>query len=161
MGEKTYTDRVCRARVPYTFRLFATRTAAAKFLFVDAKEEMAVYKKAVGKRLKEARVASGIGSQADVAKKLTELTGETVEPSRIGNYEQGSRLPDPLMLKILCNLYGTWPSTIYGFAEAPASKDESVLLEKYRHTDDRGRRAIQGIADTQPGYEVDRSRKAG
>ena len=84
----------------------------------------------IGRRLKEARIRSAIGSQADAARLLTEALGEAIEPSRIGNYEQGLRLPDPITVAALCKLYDTWPSAIYGFAEAPQSSEEAKLLAK-------------------------------
>lgn len=118
---------------------------------VDEKEQLHEYKREVGIRLKKAREAAG-ETQASAAIKLGKATGSEIEPSRIGNYEQGKRLPDPPVMRLLCEIYGTWPSTIYGFEEAPASKEEAVLLMKFRETDDRGRKAIQGIAESQPTY---------
>lgn len=111
----------------------------------------------VGRRLKAAREASGVGTQAQAAKLLSELVGEVIEPSRIGNYEQGLRLPDPIILSHLCEIYRTWPSAIYEFPEAPTSEDEVELLNRYRSTDDRGRKAIHGVADSQPTYSVKRT----
>src|SRR3546814_7408008 len=89
---------------------------------------------------------------SDLAAALSRAMGETIEPSAIGNYEQGTRLPDPITIQHLCSLYQASPSAIYGFDDAPASKEEEALLHKYRMTDDRGRRAIQGVAESQPAY---------
>lgn len=121
---------------------------------MEIRQRLDELKTEIGQRLREARTKSGIGSQATAAKLLSDALGETVEPSRIGNYEQGTRLPDPVTISALCAIYSTWPSAIYGFDEAPASPDESKLLERYRQTDDRGRRAIQGVAESQPTYDV-------
>lgn len=119
---------------------------------MDSKTRKSAYRKEVGGRLKAARIDSKIGTQADVAAGLSRLMGETIEPSAIGNYEQGTRLPDPITVQHLCSLYQVSPSAIYGFNDAPASKEEQTLLQKYRMTDDRGRRAIQSIAESQPAY---------
>src|SRR6185312_3912783 len=108
----------------------------------------------VGRRLRESRIAAGVGSQAEAAIRLSTALGTTVEPSRIGNYEQGTRLPDPLTVRELAAIYGTSASALYGFAEAPSGRDEQALLAKYRQTDDRGKRAIQSIAESQSAHEV-------
>lgn len=115
-----------------------------------------------GRRLKAARNAAG-KTQEDAAAYLAAETGEPCPPSRIGNWEQGTRLISPVALQILCNLYGVSPSTIYGFDDAPKDAAELALLEKYRNTDDRGKRAIHGVADAQPSYIVTRedAKKAG
>lgn len=119
------------------------------------------YRREVGRRLKAARLEAKAGTQAEVASKLSAALGETIEPSAIGNYEQGTRLPDPITMQSLCALYGASPSAVYGFNDAPQSRDEELLLQKYRMTDDRGRRAIQSIAESQPAYmRPDQPRKA-
>lgn len=94
---------------------------------------------------------------------LASETGDPCPPSRIGNWEQGTRLISPVALQILSKYYGTSPSIIYGFDDAPTSSDEAKLLEKYRETDDRGKRAIHGVADAQPSYTVthEETKKAG
>jgi transcriptional regulator with XRE-family HTH domain len=113
-------------------------------------KQTAIYRKEVGRRLKEARIRAGIRTQSDAAKMLSNATEQTVEPSRIGNYEQGTRMPDPLTMKVLCGIYKTYPSLMYGFEEAPATPEEVKLLARYRNTDERGRDAISGIAEQQP-----------
>lgn len=105
-----------------------------------------------GARLRAARKAAGL-TQEQAANHLASHTGEPCPPSRIGNWEQGTRLIGPAALQILAKLYGASPSSIYGFDDAPSKPDELALLEKYRGTDDRGKRAIQGIADAQPTYD--------
>src|SRR3546814_5384819 len=84
--------------------------------------------------LKAARLDSKIGTQADVAAALSRAMGETIEPSAIGNYEQGTRLPDPITIQHLCSLYQASPSAIYGFDDAPASKEEEALLQDRKST---------------------------
>ena len=127
---------------------------------MNTDDKLEQYKRDVGQRLQAARIAAG-ETQATAAAKLSERLQpeqEPIPPSRIGNYEQGLRLPDPLVMQTLCEIYGTWPSAIYGFAEAPTTTEEAVLIQKYRQTDDRGRRAIQGIAESQPTYVETRKR---
>jgi transcriptional regulator with XRE-family HTH domain len=112
------------------------------------------YRREVGKRLKVARESADI-TQEIAAERLGRALGKELPSSRIGNYEQGTRLPDPLVIQILCSIYGNIsPSAILGFPDAIMGKDEQALFEKYRTTDDRGKRAIHGVADAQSGYEV-------
>src|SRR3546814_12709673 len=56
---------------------------------MESKTRKRAYRKEVGGRLKAARLDSKIGTQADVAAALSRAMGETIEPSAIGNYEQG------------------------------------------------------------------------
>lgn len=107
------------------------------------------YRAALGARLQAARVAAGL-SQADVARLMGEATGEQVPPSRIGNYEQGKRSPNPFDLQILAEVCRVSVAELYGLPGAALGEDEKALLEKYRQTDDRGRKAIHSVADAQP-----------
>lgn len=125
---------------------------------MDNNERLAQYKKQIGKRLKQARVQAGM-TQAVAAAALSERgyqnkDGGPLEPSRIGNYEQGTRMPDPMLVNDLCAIYGAFSSWVFGFEEAPQSPAEAALTMKYRNTDDRGKKVIQSIADAQPGYNV-------
>lgn len=125
---------------------------------MDKKTALLKYRRQVGNRLAEARIKAGL-TQAQAAAELTERgyknrQGGPLEPSRIGNYEQGSRLPDPMLVQDLCAIYGDFPSRIYGFEEAPQNKEEASLTIKYRLTDDRGKRNVRSVADAQPGYGV-------
>jgi transcriptional regulator with XRE-family HTH domain len=104
----------------------------------------------LGARLKGVRERKRL-SQADVAQLLGEALGKPLPASRIGNYEQGTRLPSPIDVAILAALLGTTEGYLYGF-EDDISQDERALLAKYRLTDERGKKTIQGIADAQPPY---------
>src|SRR3546814_16032146 len=101
--------------------------------------------------LKAARLDSKIGTQADVAAALSRAMGETIEPSAIGNYEQGTRLPDPITIQHLCSLYQASPSATYVFDDAPESKEEAALLLKYSMTDARGRRPRKSVVSGKSG----------
>ena len=108
-------------------------------------------KKDVGRRLREARMAVNPRmTQADAARDLGRLLGEEIEPSRVGNYEQGSRLPDLIVVRALARIYDVSPAWIYDLEDAAATPSEQMLLKKYRQTDERGKRAIQSIAESQP-----------
>lgn len=118
---------------------------------MDLEKELKLYKKQVGLRLQRAREDAGFTSQQEAADALAREIGlNTLPHSRIGNYEQGARLPDPITMGKLCKIYGVSPAQIYALAEAPMNQEEVALLTKYRLTDDRGRRAIHGIAESQP-----------
>ena len=107
------------------------------------------HRMAMGARLKAARAAAGL-SQADVARLMGEATGEQVPPSRIGNYEQGKRSPNPFDLQILADICRVSVAELYGLPGAALGEDELTLLKKYRQTDERGRKAIHSVADAQP-----------
>lgn len=121
---------------------------------MDYEQRKLEYRREVGARLKAAREAAGM-TQEEAAAKLGKALQKDIPSSRIGNYEQGTRLPDPIVIQILSDIYGTQAaSAIAGFRDAPGSPEETALLEKYRQTDDRGRRAIHSVADTQSAYQV-------
>ena len=75
--------------------------------------------------------------------------------SRICNYEQGTRLPDITTIEQLAQALDVSPSYLLGFADAPSSREEAALLAIYRATDDRGKRAIFSIAESQPAYDAE------
>jgi transcriptional regulator with XRE-family HTH domain len=118
---------------------------------MSKKIRMQTFKAKLGGRLRKARIAAG-QSQSSAARRLSERIGKPVEPSRIGNYEQGTRLPDPLIVLNLSEIYQTNPACIYGFEDAAVNREEVALLKNYRQTDDRGRRAIQSVAESQSMY---------
>ena len=117
---------------------------------MDYQERKQAIKRALGARLKEFREAKRL-SQAELARLMGQATASEVPASRIGNYEQGTRLPSPIDIAILAEILETSEAEIYGFASG-VTGEERVLLHKYRLTDDRGRKTIQGIADAQPTY---------
>ena len=124
MGDQNYTFRVALANPGYTHRLYPTANRGHTLARVDASTK-ASYRKEIGRRLKRARQKAGIATQAQAAERLGEALSETIEPSRIGNYEQGIRTPDPLTMKVLCEIYGAYPSYIYGFDEDRRTKPSS------------------------------------
>lgn len=120
--------------------------------------------KEIGKRLSKARKEAKY-KQREAAEELTRRgfrneKGEAIGPSLIANWEQGKRSPRDLrMMMALADYYGVSYAWLLCAPGAPDNQDENVLLEKYRLTDERGRRAIQGVADAQPVYDVDRTNK--
>lgn len=109
-------------------------------------------RKQIGGALKQARKNAGM-TQDEAADRLSALLGDDIGPSRIGNYEQGYRMPDVPTIMALCKVYSTWPSAIYGFDEAPQSQEELAVLMKFRQTDSRGKSMIQRVAESQPEYK--------
>lgn len=149
MGAGNYTFRVAPASVEL-HKLRLPSIEATYYAFGMDEQE---YKKRTGERLRAAREAIGI-TQAQAAEYLGQVGGEECPPSRISNWEQGTRLIKPVALQTLSKLYGVSPSAIYGFDDAAIGADERALLDKYRSTDERGKRAIHGVADTQPAYAM-------
>lgn len=116
----------------------------------------------VGERLAEARRAVVPKmTQAAAAQHLGELMGRPYPPSRIGNYEQGTRQPHPQIVAALCQIYGTaTPSYVLGFDEAPRDMREAVHLKKYRMADERGKLAIDSVTESQSAYEIEPGSRA-
>lgn len=108
----------------------------------------------VGERMAAARAKAGI-SQPELAAVVSRMMGKEITPTRIANYEQGVRTLRVEMAPYIARALGVTPSYLYGFDDAAQSPEEMSLLEKYRLTDDRGRRVIHGVADNQPAaYEA-------
>lgn len=105
----------------------------------------------VGRRLAEARrqVVPKM-TQARAAEAVSKEAGEELSSQAIANYEQGTRLPSPLIVDALCRIYGTTTASyVLGLGDAPQSVREATLLKKYRAADERGRYAIDRIADVE------------
>lgn len=109
------------------------------------------YAVAVGERLALARKGAAPKiTQAKAAEQLSEIVGKTVSPTAIANYEQGLRLPSPPVVDALCQIYGTaTASYILGLSDAATSVRELKMLQKYRVADERGKYAIDSLADSQ------------
>jgi transcriptional regulator with XRE-family HTH domain len=120
--------------------------------------------KEIGRRLSKARNNAGF-TQQDAAEQLTRRgfsndKGEAIGYSLIANWEQGTRTARDLrMIMALAEFYRVsyaWILCAPDAPDAPKDQQERVLLGKYRGTDERGRKAIQGVADAQPVYPLDR-----
>lgn len=123
--------------------------ASVRFLYTFSMD----IKKEIGQRIKMAREKNG-WSLSELAARTTSL-----QKSRIGNYEQGTRTPGPLEAKELAHALGVSAAYILCVdEELPQPEDEKKLLEKYRGTDKRGKAAIHGVAESQSVYD-DKDRK--
>lgn len=131
------------------------------FMPTNQKDSYAV---AVGERLAAARKAAVPPmTQAKAAERLSETIGRMFSSTAVSNYEQGLRLPGPPVVDALCQIYGTaTASFILGLSDAAQSVRELKMLEKYRVADERGKYAIDSLADSQsaivnPGRKVSNS----
>jgi len=109
----------------------------------------------VGERLAAARrsIAPAL-TQARAAEQASAILGKSITSTALANYEQGSRLPSPMIVDALCRVYGnTTASYILGLSDAPQSMRELRMLEKYRLADDRGKYAIDSVAESQSAYD--------
>ena len=116
-----------------------------------SKNQKDSYTVAVGDRLAAARkeVVPKM-TQAKAAERLTIAMGEEITSQAIANYEQGIRLPHPRIIDALCEIYGTaTPSFVLGLHDAPQSMREMTLLRKYRLADQRGKYALDRLADSE------------
>ncbi len=115
------------------------------------KKQRDSYTVAVGERLAAARRAVVPKlTQAKAAELFGAATGEEISAQAIANYEQGTRLPSPPTVAALCTIYGTTTaSAVLGLSDGPQSIRESALLHKYRLADDRGKYAMDRLADVE------------
>lgn len=116
-----------------------------------SKNQKDSYTVSVGDRLAAARkeVHPKL-TQAKAAELLSALMGEEITGQAIANYEQGTRLPHPKIVDGLCEIYGNVSAAfVLGFHDAPQSMRETTLLKKYRMADDRGKYALDRLADVE------------
>jgi transcriptional regulator with XRE-family HTH domain len=100
----------------------------------------------IGARLKQARDEQELTLQG-----LADLTRGRFTASRLGNYEQGTRLLKPhaaILLAPLLRKSAAWLLCVD--EESTLGPDESALLAIYRATDERGKANIRSIAELQP-----------
>lgn len=160
MTPPNYTLRVVHATCTDTVRRFRRPTRPPSLVRMSENQRDS-YTVAVGKRLAEARRATVPRiTQAKAAELLTAATGEELSAQAIANYEQGIRLPAPPTVAALCKIYGTATAPyVLGLEDGPQSMREVSLLRKYRMADERGKYAIDRIADVEsPPVEGDDAR---
>lgn len=97
------------------------------------------YKKVSGNRIRAARERLGIDRA-----ELAEIIG--VEPSAIGNYEQGIRYPKPPLLSKLSKELRVPVGLLSGLEP---DKRVEALLSMYSDMDDRGRDTVHSVAVSQ------------
>lgn len=110
-------------------------------------EDLRNYALEIGARIKAFRLAKGM-TQVDVAQDLGERLGSKVPQSRIGNYEQGTRIASALDMVLLAEVLGVTAGAIYGF-EAQLADKEQELIDLYRAAGSAGKRAILEAAREQ------------
>lgn len=101
------------------------------------------YKKLSGARIREGREEKGLGQAA-----LADLIG--VEPSAVGNYEQGLRYPKPNILQKLSKILEIPVSYLSGLE--PDKRAESLIL-LYAKLDKRGKETLIRVAEAQQLHE--------
>lgn len=104
--------------------------------------------KQIGQRLRSARQAQGLSLS-----ELSNLTG-ALSKSRISNYEQGIRRMGLEEARQLATaLVSVTPTYLLCLEDTdPLSKDERILVERYRQADPRGRETILKVAEAQSSY---------
>ena len=102
----------------------------------------------IGERLRAARHAHGLSLS-----QLSRLTGDALSKSRISNYEQGLRRINLEAAVMLADAFvGVSAAYLLCLDPDPAdqlSPDETLLLQRFRGTDARGRAMILDVAKHQ------------
>lgn len=106
------------------------------------------YKKESGIRLRHARLEKNL-TLNDVASKI-----EGMSASRISNYEQGIRSMGPADAASIGDVLDISAAYLLCLDDTVLSPTEQALIDNYRHSDERGRQMIRGIADAQSTYEI-------
>jgi transcriptional regulator with XRE-family HTH domain len=97
-------------------------------------------KQIAGQRIAAARKALNL-KQAELAALVPELS-----PSRLGNYEQGTRYPDPEILIKLAQILGEPASYLGGLDD---DQGLQTLARMYTRLDKRGRDTLHSVAESQ------------
>lgn len=107
----------------------------------------------IGKRIRKAR---GKRTLATISKGTRNLS-----VSRISNYEHGTRKPGIEEAVQLAQALGNISAAeILGIdEESNLTPQERALLDNFRAADERGKKTIIGVAESQPAYMLDK--KAG
>jgi transcriptional regulator with XRE-family HTH domain len=92
------------------------------------------HKQRMGDRLKETRELKG-WSQAELSKR----TDGVLSPSRIGNYEQGTRAIKPPEAAILAKALGTSPAYVMCLESEDMTQEERQLLVSWRALPEKDR----------------------
>ncbi|MDY7544720.1 helix-turn-helix transcriptional regulator [Glaciimonas sp. Gout2] len=102
----------------------------------------------VGRRLKQAREATG--------KTLVETCAEVpgLSPTRLSNWENGTRTADLQIVKKLAKIYLTGASYLMTLEDEPPDPRSTLLITLYRATDIRGQEAILRVAEMESKYTV-------
>lgn len=85
------------------------------------------FQKVIGERIREAREDKGWS----LARLSTEIAG-VLSPSRISNYEQGTRLPGPREILILSKALGKDPAYLMCLEGGEMTLEERELLVSWR-----------------------------
>lgn len=106
-------------------------------------------KRESGRRLREARISAGLKTLEELAA----ASGDRFSVSRLGNYEVGHRAMSPEVAKELAALVNRSAAWLLCLDDDVIKPDEKALLSNYRAADDRGKKTISRIAETEsPGY---------
>lgn len=115
------------------------------------------HRQAFGARLRAARKNARL-TQEELAGRLAAVgivgkDGAPLSQPTIGSWERGLRYPEnELTFAALASILGVFPSVLLGYPEAPRSEAEARILEQYRQADERGKRQIELIAETEAHY---------
>jgi transcriptional regulator with XRE-family HTH domain len=103
-------------------------------------------KEEAGRRIRESRIKLGL-TLKDVQQRAN-----AISISRLSNWEQGLNMIDVDSAKELSKILNVSPGYLLTIDESPMNKQEQVLLDIYRQTDERGKASILRIAETESSY---------
>lgn len=108
----------------------------------------------IGERIKQARGEAGLSQP-----QLAQLCGWDSQ-SRISQYETGKNEPALDDIERIAEALGVsfgWLASgeeQFHIEKNPITSEERALIDNYRHSDDRGRKMIRGIAAAQSAYKI-------
>lgn len=106
-------------------------------------------KREVGRRLTLARKRLDLTLQ-EVCDRVPSLGGN---PSKLGNYEKGRRMPDLDTLKAIAQVLQTDAAWLATLIDEEPDRRASLLIQYYQNSDERGKDSIMRTAEVQSRYE--------
>lgn len=108
----------------------------------------------IGERIKQARAEASLSQP-----QLAQLCGWDSQ-SRISQYETGKNEPGLDDIKRVAEALGVsfgWLASgeeQFHIDKNPLTSEEKALVDNYRHSDERGRKMIRGIAESQSDFKI-------
>jgi transcriptional regulator with XRE-family HTH domain len=107
-----------------------------------------------GKRIKAAREGLGL-----TLKDVCERTNGVLTPTRLSNWEHGSRMISVDEAKRLAPILETTAGYLLTLEDEPGDRRLQTLVTTYKMLDERGRDTVHRVAEAQLPYDLSESKK--